>query len=339
MMHNNIRFHNTAELEESRSFGGLRMFRFPRQVRHALGDRGRFIAEEATGCEIRFVTDAANIRVTLVLTDRDGEVYVYKGGLLHSTHRMPAGVPRTLHLEEPVRLGWVEREKLTESGFASEVWRIVFGRSEGVFLELNTFGYPVRPPRSDETPGLRLLAYGSSITHGLGMYPLTYVDQAARRLKADVFNKGMSGSCLCERQMADFLAESEDWDAATLELGVNMRDQFLPDAFAKRTDYLMRRMMERHPNKPLFVITVYPNFASWADSEAGQRERAYNLVLEEQVKELKHPNLHLIAGDQVLQDLSGLSCDMIHPGPYGHMTMGEQLAKIIRPLLEERFKR
>ncbi|WJH35484.1 hypothetical protein N6H14_05515 [Paenibacillus sp. CC-CFT747] len=228
MLHDHIEFHNTAELEESRSFGGVKLFRFPREVRHALGDRGRFISEEATDCELRFVTEAAHVRVTLLLPDRAGEVYVYRGGLLHSTHAMPAGIPKTLHLERPVRLAGMDREKLTACGFAPEVWRVVFGRSEGVFLELNTFGEAVRPPQAGETPEVRLLAYGSSITHGLGTYPLTYVDQGARRLKADLFNKGMSGSCLCEPEMADYLARSKGWDAALLELGVNMRDHFPP---------------------------------------------------------------------------------------------------------------
>ncbi|WNQ10751.1 SGNH/GDSL hydrolase family protein [Paenibacillus aurantius] len=337
MRHDHIEFHNTAELEESRSFGGVKLYRFPREVRHALGDRGRFISEEATGCELRFVTEAAHVRLTLLLPDRAGEVYVYRGGLLHSTHAMPAGIPKTLHLERPVRLAGMDLEKLTACGFAPEVWRVVFGRSEGVFLEWNTFGEAVRPPQAGETPGVRLLAYGSSITHGLGTYPLTYIDQAARRLKADLFNKGMSGSCLCEPEMADYLSRSEGWDAALLELGVNMRDHFPPDVFAERTDYLLRRMLERHPDKPFFLVTVYPNFATWADSEAGRREREYNRILAGHVSRMASPNLHLIPGDEILQDLSGLSCDMIHPGPYGHMQMGEQLAIRMQPVWEERF--
>ncbi|MDQ1914108.1 SGNH/GDSL hydrolase family protein [Paenibacillus sp. GD4] len=327
-----LHFHNVAALEEYA--GGYHLFRFPQEVRHALGERGRFIAEESTGCEIRFVTPAPNVRITLQLPNNEGEVAVYKGGILHSMHRLQAGLPTTLHLEEPPRLSMIPREQLLESGFAPEVWRIIFGRANAVLLRLNTFGHPVRPPKPEEMPRLRWLAYGSSITHGLMTYPLSYVDQAARRLQADVSNKGMSGSCLCEKEMADFLAERQDWDVITLELGVNMRDQFTPEAFAERTEYLLKQVVTRHPKKPIFVITVYPNFATQADTVAGERERRYNDILQEQVKALQHPHVYLLDGASVMMDYSSLSADMIHPGSYGHMRMGERLAALMKPVLE-----
>lgn len=335
MIASGLQFHNVAALEEAPHFGGMHLCRFPQEVRHALGERGRFIAEESTGCEIRFVTAATNIRITLLLPEKDGEVAVYKGGVLHSTHRLQAGVARTLHLEEPARLNSIPREQLLSSGFAPEVWRIIFGRSIGILLHLNTFGHPVRAPKPEETPLLRWLAYGSSITHGLGSYPLSYVDQAARRLQADVSNKGMSGSCLCEKEMADFLAEQRNWDVMTLELGVNMRDRFTPEAFAERSAYVLKSVVERHPDKPVFVITVYPNFATNSELTSGDREQRYNETLREQVASLKHPHLYLLNGAAVMQDYSTLSCDMIHPGPYGHMLMGERLAALMKLVLQQ----
>lgn len=74
-----VAFHNVAELEPAAGYG-LYLRRIPRSVREHLNERGRFIAGEAGGCELRFVTMAPNIRVTLSLPETDGSVTVYKGG-------------------------------------------------------------------------------------------------------------------------------------------------------------------------------------------------------------------------------------------------------------------
>ena len=35
--------------------------------------------------------------------------------------------------------------------FAHNVWRVMFGRYAAVLHEVDTYGYPVRPPRAEET--------------------------------------------------------------------------------------------------------------------------------------------------------------------------------------------
>ena len=90
-----------------------------------------------------------------------------------------------------------------------------------------------KKPGEDEKPRRRWLAYGSSITN-VGSW---YVHHAALRLLADVFNKGMCGSCLCEPEVAGWLPSCESWDFATLELGVNMRGGFSAMEFEKRARF------------------------------------------------------------------------------------------------------
>jgi lysophospholipase L1-like esterase len=330
-----LQFHNCAALEQAVPYPGLHLCRFPGQVRSAISDRGRVASEESTGCEIRFVTPAVNIRVTLMLSGKDGEVAVYKGGLFHSVHRLEADIPKSLHLAEPAHLRTFPRERLLSSGFAPEVWRIVFSRSNAIVFDLHSFGHPVRAPRSDETPHLRWIAYGSSITHGLSSYPLSYIDQAARRLGADVWNKGMSGSCYCETEMSDFLAEQKDWDIMTLELGINMRDVFSTEVFASRTGYLLDRLTEAHPEKPIIVITTYPNYATHTAQAVGEQERDFNELLRERVAVMNSPNVYLLEGSAIMEDYSTLSCDLLHPNSFGHMKMGERLAELMKPIVEK----
>lgn len=321
-----VAFHNVSELEPAPG-GGVYLRRFPRSVREKLlHERGRFIAGESAGCEIRFVTAAGNVRVTLCLPETDGMVTVYKGSLFHSEHRLAAGTIRTLQLAEPPRLADAPRERLSGSGFAPEVWRIVLGRYVCIYHGIETFGHPVRPPAPGETPALKWIAYGSSITNGGENSSMAYIAQAARRLRADVRNLGMSGSCMCEPVIADFLAEEEDWSMMTLELGVNMRDNTPPEQFRERVRYMLERLHAAHPGKPLFLITIYPNFASFPDHPVHGTDEQFNRILREEAERLNSPDLHLIEGDTVLTDMGDLSCDLIHPGDNGHILMGGNLA-------------
>ncbi|WP_020618322.1 SGNH/GDSL hydrolase family protein [Paenibacillus daejeonensis] len=327
-----IQYHNVTEREPHPQ--GMLLRRYPREVRQHLSPRGRMMAEEATGCELRFVTEAQHVRLSVGIPEQDGIIRIYKGGLFHSEHHLQAGVVRTLTLEEPAaRLGMVDRRHLLASGFAPEVWRIVWGRSNALFAGLHTFDYPVRPPIAEELPQRRWLAYGSSITHGLDHSQLSYVSQAARRLQLDIMNMGLGGSCLCEPEIADWIAARDDWEVASFELGVNMRDSFTVESFRERARYLLEQVIQRHPDKPLFLITIYPNFATYADMEATAQDLRFNEALRELAGRLRHPNLHLIEGDQIMTDLSAMTCDLIHPAEFGHMSMGEALAGAMWPHL------
>lgn len=332
MVRDGVYFHHVTETEEAPA-GALKLYRFPAAVRHALSDRGRWIAEEASGCEARFVTDAQTLRVVVRIPETDGDVFVFCGGLFHSQHRLQAGVASTLQLEAPKRLATVQREPLLASGFAPEVWRVCFGRYTVEWGGVQTFGRPLRPPQAHEQPRTKWLAYGSSITHGMYNQPMTYIQQAARQLGLDVYNCGLSGSCLCEREVADFLAARSDWQVALLELGVNMRDRFTTEQFREATGYLLGQLIRKHPAKPIILITIYPNFATYNESDTTDKDRQFNAILREHVGRLNHPHLHLIEGEQVLDDFSGLSVDLVHPGEYGHMRMAHNLAGHLRTIL------
>lgn len=332
-----ILFHNVMELEEGSMPNGVSLHRFPRQVRHSLGERGKFISRESSGCELRFVTTASQVWVTLSALENDGDLVVYKGGYFHSRIRLQAGAIHTLRLEEPARWGNVSRGGAHSSGFAPEVWRMMAGRFNLVLFGIDTFGHPIRPPHPDEMPKFKWLAYGSSITHGLANQQMSYVHQTARRLGIDVYNLGMSGSCACEKEMADAIAARQDWDLATFELGVNMRDHFTPDEFRERSAYLLHAVLKHHPDKPVALITIFPNYATrpLEATKASDNEKRFNEILREHVREINHPHLHLLEGDAILRDFSTLSCDLIHPGEMGHTLMAQNLSDRLKIILDE----
>lgn len=319
---------------------GLRLQRFPREVRYALGDKGRTKAVQSNGCEIRFVTDAKTIRVTLSAVESSGRVLVFKGDFFHSAHHLQAGVLQTITLEPPERFVEVSAERLDNRAFSANVWRIHFERFGGVFHDIDALGYEVRPPKSSEVPRLSFVAYGSSITQGAGAlsHYNSYIQQAARRLEVDALNLGLSGSCLCEKEVGDHIAAREDWDFAYLELGVNMRAVFTVEEFKQRATYLLDRIIQRHPTKPVVITTMYPNRATYFKDNShaySVNEQEFNGVLRNYAAAHSESNLHLIEGKDIMTDFVSLTSDLIHPSDYGHILMGEKLAGKLRPIVED----
>jgi len=348
MIYKNLEFHNVTEIEEVEGFAGVRLQRFPKHVRLGMGKendvRGRFISTKSVGCEIRFVTDAKAFRLYLSMADSEGEVTIYRGNFVHSVHRVPHGAVGTIHiLIENDNFLNVKPEVFEGQSFSYNVWRVFVSKGGClVFHGLDTFGYDVRPPHKDEVPKIKWLAYGSSITHGgnASSHNIAYIQHAARRLGIDVMGCGLSGSCLCEKTTADFLATRGDWDIATLELGINMRFRFNTEEFINRAEYLIDTILEKNPGKKVAVITIYPNAATCyknQDETASKKEREFNEGLEKIFNARNNPNLYLIHGYEILDDFSGLSADLLHPSDYGHILMGENLAKRLAKILNIPF--
>jgi hypothetical protein len=337
-----IVFHNVEELEAVSGFAGLRLQRFPQEVRESLGfkhhSRGRFFAHRATGCELRFVTDGKFVGLSMTAMERDAVAIVYRGDWVHSQHVMKAGQITSLFLEDPSEFAKVAPDMLKPRRFAPQVWRITFNQDAILhYHHLETYGHMVRPPHPDETPATIWMAYGSSITYGGNALhaPNAYVQHAARKLKVDVVNKGLPGSCLCEPVVAEYLA-TDFWDMATLELGVNLAELATPDEFQQRAGALIEQVHGNNESRPVFVLDVYSNRADHSlnpSDLAAQNNPHFREIIQTLVTSKPRPNLHYIPATEVLTDLTGLCADLVHPSDEGHIAMGEELANRIQQVL------
>jgi lysophospholipase L1-like esterase len=196
----------------------------------------------------------------------------------------------------------------------------------------------MRPPTEDEKPKIKWLAYGSSITHGAGaqLHTNSYIMSAARDLGVDVLCKGMGGSCYLENDMADFIA-NEEWDFITLELGVNVREIYTEDVFRSKAEYLVETIKKKNPDKPVIFITIFPNSATYCNSETvfKTREFEFNNIIREIYNEYASDGFtYLIEGSDILKRFDWLTCDLIHPSEYGHFMMGLQLSNIIKDIIK-----
>lgn len=349
LIHDSIAFHNVAELEAVSGLPGLRLQRFPADLRDRLGfkshTRGRFWSHHVAGCEIRFVTEGPFVRISLSGMETDAVVIVYKGDCAHSRHVLPAGVVTSLFLEEPAWFSQVDPALTRGRRFAPTVWRLLFHQDAAVcFHHLDAFGHAVRPPADGETPARTWLAYGSSITYGASVFhpSNSYTQHAAHLLGVDVLNKGLPGSCMCEPEMAAWLAALPGWDFATLELGVNMVDWATPEEFEQRARHLIATIHYAGPERPVFVTDIFPNRADWMlDNNAipAVRTPIFREIVQHLVERLERPNVRFIEGRDILEDpLSGLNSDLLHSSDEGHIAMGAAIARRIAHVIPSKLR-
>jgi len=334
----NVEIYGLGDFEPIPGFGDKGMVRVPAATRNLLNERARFIGMDSVGIEIRFVTDAPNIDVYISMQKPEfkekGSYRIYKGNFLYQTIEVEPGITGFHRIVPPVTFDEANDDLLNQSGYGSNVWRIVCDRAVTVFHGINTHGHEIRKPKNEELPALHWLAYGSSITNSnLDGYP----HFAAAKLRVQVQNKGFSGACHIEKVLVDYMLDQCRSDFITCELGVNMRNLYSPETFEERASYLIKRLVES--GKPSLIISCFPNRNSDLYTKEFDKitsnEVAFNQILVRLVEEANCPTLELMHGDEVLTDVHGLSGDLIHPTTYGHSIMGMNLASRLEMFLNK----
>lgn len=340
MLYDNIEFHNISELNHNVHTNEMALRRFPESLRlnKNMNDRAKFIMKYSIASEIRFVTEAPVIHLYLEDISGDSDILIFKGDFLIAQQRLHNGVTERIELNVPERFNQVTANTLHRKRFSPNVWRIFFGNNEILYKGIDTMGYSVRPPSSNEKPQKTMLAYGSSITMGSGSsnYYNSYAVQTARLINSDIINLGLSGACFIEQEVADFIANRDDWDIAVFELGVNMRNTYTGKQFRERVDYFLDTIQKKHSDKPIFLISIFPNYANYYVDEnlESERNKEFSSILEELHNEFKALNIHFINGSEVLTDFSGLTADLIHPSDSGFYDMAFNLSRIIKERID-----
>ena len=334
----NIELWNVPALEPVPGLGENGLVRFPRAIRDGLNARARIMGRDSAGCELRCVTDAPALDICLSAIapepERRAQVRIFRGNHLVQTVELETGRPRLLRLAPPPTFAPERTTKLAAAGgFAPSVWRIACNSGSTMVVEgVDAHGCEIRPPTDTEKPTLTWLAYGSSITHSsLDGYPHV----AARILKADVLNKGLSGSCHFEPALVDWMVDHCKWDIASLEMGVNMLGFYTPEQFEMRAAHAINRFAAT--GKPFLVIDIFPQgqaaaYALKNDDSTPGRDRAFREIVHRLVRDNQTSNLRMAPGATILHDITGLSADLLHPCNFGHSLMGANVAREIRKL-------
>jgi len=333
-----VEIFNCASLEQIPGLGKNGFVRLPKGIRNKLNDRARWKAMDSIGCEVRFVTEAPNIDLYVMSSkpaySELAEFRVFKGNFQCAVHQIKPGVIYNIRLNPPESFNSASKEAINDGGFSPDVWRIIFNQGGSFVLnDINIHGYEMRPPTDEEKPALNWLAYGSSITNSTldG-----YTAFAARKLRVQVQNKGLSGACCFEKEIVDYMVDECEWDFATCEIGINVRGLYTLEMFEERASYLIDRFSAI--GKPVLIIGIFPNCQTHThvkeDSLDTEKELAYEDILERLVREKNLSNLHFVNGTKILDDFTGLSGDLLHPCDYGHAIMGANIAKILKTIVE-----
>lgn len=334
MIYDQVELHNVAETLHVPGRSGVLLQRVPEAVRLQIREESQRMYRQAAGCEIRFVASGAPVRVTLCSNGGPIRAYSYLGDFAVAEHTIGTE-PTTIELTLPMPGFLQNYVDLGATAFEPKVWRLVFQKGELHLLDIT--GEAIRPPRPEELPKLRYLAYGTSITQGeSATHPdLTYVKQAAWLLRADAINLGAAGTAYCEAALADYFAERNDWDIASLCISVNMLNQGVSvDVFAEKASYMVRNMALKHPEKPIICMGILPSFLDlglrWPDRTPVSTPSEYSEALRCIAESSELPNVHFIYGQDLLPGLIGHSHDLLHPSNHGMIEIGRNLADFMK---------
>lgn len=330
-----IQLHNVSELEQNSSTEGFYMLRVPKDVENGLNDMAKDRNILNTGVELRFVAVDDEVRITLQI-DAENDVstpMIYYGNIQagwQESQKVVYNKPTEIVVKKPERLEYL-RKIASDFGhsFDPEVIRVVMPAKKCCIIDVVG---RCNPPKAEQMPQKRYLAYGSSITHGsLSVLPATsYAFVVAENLKADLINLGYAGSAAMEPCMADYIAERKDWDFATLEMGINVINTMSEEEFENRVRYFVYKIASENPDKTVVCIDM---FYFSLDYENNEKADVYRNIVRKVVEELNLANVSYINGKSLLDNMDGLSADLIHPNVRGMQKIAENLTSQLKSLI------
>jgi len=336
MIFDNIEFHNIEEMKIMKGSEGCRLLRIPETLRMQLSELGQSLGQFPNGAEMRFNISDGPVTVKLLWdSDRSpvdhtiAEVYYgsFQGGFPRIINR---GV-NEITIAKPANIdrmdAWAKASKLP---FDTNLVRLILP-FEGITHYIGVEGN-VQPPKPRQVPGMRYLAYGSSITHGAAALSATgaYANRTAQYLGADLISMGFAGAARLEEEMAEYLAARNDWDFATFEMGINMLLDFDFHAFKARVDRFLDIIGQKHSDKWIFCIDIFTHEADFCDDG---KTAQFREIVKQAVDRTGLPKLVHIPGTSLLKSVNGMTIDGIHPSVFGLEEIALNLSNIIKGYL------
>lgn len=329
MIYENVELYNVSELVEINGIKNI-ISRIPNDLRVTLNESAKLRAIMSAGCEIRFNLKSEKAKITLKAVEKEqkGIVEVYQGNFFISWHLITEN-PTTIEISHPANME--ELKKVSEEKnlpFDPYLTRVIL--PYGVTLKIENIEGDCQLPERNQTPDKKLLSYGSSITHGAtALRPTgTYAMRTAQLLGVDLINLGFGGGAHLEKQMADYIAERDDWNFATLEMGINMVGGFEVEEFKERVEYFIPKIAKAHPDKYIFCIDIFQFRMDFYPEEKKQKE--FRRIVKETVEKLNMPEVIHVSGLEILKSPSGLTSDLVHPSAGGMEEMAGNLSETIK---------
>ena len=180
----------------------------------------------------------------------------------------------------------------------------------------------------------KIVAYGSSITHGASAsHPgMTYPARLSRNLGLDIVNFGFSGQCKMQPQFTDFLVKVEA-DAFIFDTFANPT----ADEIAERLDDFVARMVAAHPGKPLIFLRTFHSADEFYDLKRKARFANKVAVTREKMAVLtkKYKDVYYLDEEYATGRDCNSTIDNGHPNDLGF----DRVIKVYQPKIAKILKK
>lgn len=330
MLYKNAQLHNVSELIIDDN-GSYNMLRVPKSVEKHMDPRGQFTNKNCCGVEIRFnlLGEAARIKLRVPKGRSASRVTVLFGSIYAGWEECSKTIydkETEIIIKNPYDKDSLKNITNEHSlSFDSDVVRVLLENSNVQLMDIDG---DICPPEKTQLPEKSYLAYGSSITHGsIGLEASnSYANRTAERLGVDLLNLGFAGSARLERAVANHIAAREDWDFATLEMGVNLLD-VEPEEYERRIKYFISTIAKANITKKIFCIDL---FYTHSDFVKNGKAELFRTIMRNTVHKLGYTNTVYVNGLRILNSSLGLSADLIHPNCVAIPQMAMNLSDIIK---------
>ena len=335
MVFKNINFWNVAEIKLDQETNAYRLFRVKEECEANMFDQGKNMNHTSIGVELRFKMIDEEVEIILKTKgDSLANAYIYFGstqGEWHQSSFVIKNQDTIIKLKRNNVESIRKINELKESIYDSSLLRILFDDKEIQFVDVKGNVEPAL----ELLPKRKYLAYGSSITaNSITFHPLlSYPSLLAKELKVDLLNKGFPGSCRMEKEVVDYLATEEEFDFATIELGINIIDDMDELEFYNRASYTIDTISNKHPNSTIFVLDIF-NYFNEICGVSIDKLNNYRCIVKNICKELKRNNIVYISSKELLKTRANLCADLVHPDIDGHYEIYQNLSKIIKKHLK-----
>lgn len=334
MIYKNVELYNVEQVLPVEGKEGLSLSRYPQAVRQRLEET--FPADEfCAGAEIRFNIESGTARVRLARdagapVNAIGVCEVWFGPYQGDWQSSPRFIlPEAAWIEIRPPEGMDELSRLAAASgnpWDPRLVRLILPYDFSCRL-LDVEG-DLSPPRAGQSPAGKLLAYGSSITHGGSALRPTesWAMRLSGALGLDLINLGLAGNARLEPEVAEWIAKRDDWSIATLELGINLINKMEAPEFAARADRFLSIIGRARPEARIYCIDLFTN---GLDFRGDERIAAYRRAVKAAVASSGSRRMVHVDARDFLDPAGGLCEGLIHPSASGHQAIAEKLAALI----------
>ena len=306
-----------------RGDGWLRPWRLPcdrLDLFIAPGDSLVGRAREASGCRLRFETDATAVRLGFLPLPSEP---------VNPTHVLDLTVDGRITATAEVPRNGTEAvfDGLPAGSKVAEIW---LPHDSGIDLRgLEVSDRATCRPAPDSRP--KWVTYGSSLTHCRRAHgsARTWPAIVARRLRLNLTSLGYGGNC-CLEPMVGIMIRGLPADVITLKLGINCAGGALaPRTFPAAVMGLVQIIREKQPQTPICLVSPigYPPNET-TPNVVGNTIRQMRTDIDEVHRRLVSrgdQNLHYVNGLEVFSEveIAEYTQDQCHPNGDGIELMAE----------------